>query len=197
VAGRRVRRAIAVNVQYTGHLGHRPVHLVIHDHKGCELPAQTHLLGPFGDAPVHLGGVVAPVAQAFALDLGGRRDEQDDQGVGVPLLHLPGSLEVDLEHDVPARWCVGERRAVEVPEELRPLEEPPGVDPVLEAVAIDECVSVGRFTGAPGTSGPRTAEPQPLVALDKPGDDGALPRPTGAGDDEDQDFEVCVSRASR
>jgi hypothetical protein len=150
---------MAVNVQYTGHLGHRPVHLVIHDHKCCELPAQAHFLGPFGDASVHLGGVVTPMAQAFALDFGGRRHEQDDQGVRVPLLHLPGSLEVDLEDDVLVRWCVGERRAVEVPEELRPLEESPGVDPLLEAVAIDEGVGVGRFTAASGTGGPRTAQP--------------------------------------
>ncbi len=37
------------------------------------------------------------LAQASALDLGGRRDQQDDEGVGVPLPHLAGALQVDLE----------------------------------------------------------------------------------------------------
>ena len=72
-----------MNVQYTGHLGHRPVHLVVDDHERRQLPAQAHLLGAHGDAAVDLGGVVAALAQALALDLGRRRDQQDDQGVGM------------------------------------------------------------------------------------------------------------------
>ncbi len=141
--------------------------------------------------------VVAALAQPRPLDLGGRGHEQDDQCVGVSHLHLARPLEVDLEdHVLPGRG-VGEWRAVEVAEELRPLQESAGGDPLLETSAIDEGVRVGGFTGAARTRRPRAAEPQPGITLQEAGDDGALPRPAGAGDDEDQDFEVCVSRASR
>jgi len=186
-----------VKVQYTGHLGHRPVHLVIYDHEGRQLPAQTHLLGTDLDAPVDLVDVVAPPAQAGPLDLGGRRHQEHDQRVGVSLLNLTGSLEVDLEDDVPVCRGIGKGCAVEVAEELRPLEEPARGDLLLEALAIDEGVRVRSFTGSLGTRGPGPAEPERGVALDEAGDDRALPRPAGAGDDEDQDFDVCVSRASR
>jgi len=186
-----------VKVQYTGHLGYRLVHLVVDDHERGELPAQAHLLGPQGDAPVHLVVVIAPLAQTRPLDLGGRGHEQDDQCVRMSHLHLARPLEVDLEDHVLAGRGVGKWRAVQVAEELRPLQESAAGDLLLETPAIDECVRVGGFTGAARTRGPGAAEPQPGITLQEAGDDGALPRPAGAGDDEDQDFEVCVSRASR
>jgi hypothetical protein len=106
-------------------------------------------------------------------------------------------LEVDLEDHVLARGRIGERCAVEMAQELRPLEEPVGGDLLLEAAAIDVGVGIVGFTGTARARGPRPAQPETGVAFDQPGDDRAFPRPSRAGDDEDQDFEVCVSRASR
>jgi hypothetical protein len=186
-----------VKVQYTGHLGYCPFHLVVHDHEGRELPADALLLSALGDAAIDLGGIVAPLLEALALDFGRRGHEQDDQCVGVPLPHLTRSLEVDLEDHVLVRRRFGERGAVEVPEELRPLQESAGGDLLLEGLAVDEGVGILGFTRASGSCRPRTTEPEPRVAFDQSGDDRAFPGPPGARDDEDQDFEVCVRRASR
>jgi hypothetical protein len=166
VAGRRVRRESAVSLEYTGHLGHRPVHLVIYDHERCQLAAQAHLLGTEGDAAIDLGGIVPTLAEALTLDLGGRRDQQDHQGVGMSLLDLTRPLEVDLEDQVAARRGIGERRAVEVSEEFCPFEESVGGDLLFEALAIDECVRVGRFTGTARARRPRAAEPEPGIGCD-------------------------------
>jgi hypothetical protein len=186
-----------VKVQYTGHLGHRPVHLVIHDHERRQFLPQAHLLGAEGDAPIDLVDVVPPLPQAGPLDLGRRRHEEHDQCVGVARPDLTRSLEVDLEDHVLAGRSLGKGCAVEMAEELGPLEEPTGRDLLLETPTIDEGVRVGCFTGTLRTRRPRTAEPEPGVALEQSGDDRAFPRPARAGDDEDQDFDVCVSRASR
>jgi hypothetical protein len=70
VAGRSVRREIAVDIEYTGHFGYRPVHLVIYDHKGCQFPAQAHFLGTDGNAAVDFRGAVTSFLEALALDLG-------------------------------------------------------------------------------------------------------------------------------
>jgi hypothetical protein len=59
-----------VKVQYTGHFGHRPVHIVVYHHEGGELPACALFLGAEGDAPIDLGGVVPAPFEALALDLG-------------------------------------------------------------------------------------------------------------------------------
>ena len=58
-----------MKVQYTGHLGYCPFHLVVHDDKRCELAPDALLLDALGDATIDLGGVVAPLAEALALDL--------------------------------------------------------------------------------------------------------------------------------
>jgi hypothetical protein len=134
-----------VKVQYTGHLGYRPFHLVVHDHKWCQLPADALLFGALGDAAIDLGGVVSPLLEALALDLGRRRHEQDHQCVGVPFPHLARPLEVDLEHHVLVRRSFGERRAVEMAEELRPLQESARGDLGLERLPVDEGVGVLGF----------------------------------------------------
>ncbi len=55
---------------------------------------------PFGD----VGLVVAPGPEPGRLDLGRRRPEQDQGGVGPVPADLAGTLEVDLqEHIVPGR----------------------------------------------------------------------------------------------
>ena len=113
------------------------------------------------------------------------------------LPHLTSPLELDLEDHVLVRGCFGGGRAVEVAEELRPLEESAGGDLLLEGLPVDKGVGVFGLTGPTGARRPRATEPEPRVAFEQSGDDGALPRPTGARDDEDQDFEVCVSSASR
>lgn len=121
-----------MKVQYTGHLGYCPFHVVIHHHERCELPADALLLGALGDATIDLVGVIAPLLKALALDLGRGGHEQDHQCVGMALSHLTRPLEVDLEDHVLVRRGNGKRGAVEMPEELRPLQESAGGDLLLE-----------------------------------------------------------------
>jgi hypothetical protein len=59
-----------VKVQYTGHLGYCPFHLVVYHDKRCELAPRALLLDALGDAAIDLGSVVAPLVEALALDLG-------------------------------------------------------------------------------------------------------------------------------
>ena len=77
----------------------------------------------------HLLLAVAALAQPALLLRPGRRQDEDQDGVGLHALHLLGAVDLDLEHDTslpPAR--LGQRRAVEVAEELGPLEEAALVD---------------------------------------------------------------------
>jgi len=63
-------------------------------------------------------------------------------------------VDVDLEEDVGPGRRVGQRRALPVVEELDPLEEPTGVDQLLELLLGDEVVGVGRLTRPAGAGRP-------------------------------------------
>ena len=75
---------------------------------------------------------VAAAAQAPLLLVARRRQDEDQQRVGVQRLDLLGAVDLDLEHDVGARRRLGRRRAVVVAEELGPLEEAAVGDAPLE-----------------------------------------------------------------
>jgi hypothetical protein len=81
-------------------------------------------------------------------------------------------------------------RAVELAEELGPLEEAALGHPLFEPGAIDEFVIVVGLTGTSGTGGPRPTEPQSGIVIDETRGDGSLPRPARARENEDQDFAV-------
>ncbi len=72
-----------------------------------------HLVVPLGEASLDRVGLVAPPSKSFGLGLATGRDEQHQQGVGRSILHLRGTLHVDLEHEVAAR--VAGRRGSGVP----------------------------------------------------------------------------------
>ena len=73
-----------------------------------------------------------------------------------------GPVDVDLEDHVDAVGRLGHGRAVEVPEELGPLQEAAGGDARLEVVPGHEAVGVGRLARTAGSRRPRTAQPEPL-----------------------------------
>ena len=75
-------------------------------------------------------------------------DEHEDR-VREALLDLPGPEDVDLEQRVGVGRRLRHRRALQVVEELDPLEEALGLDVGLELVARGEDVGV---LGLPGTA---------------------------------------------
>jgi hypothetical protein len=130
--------------------------------------------------------VVAPGGQALGLDLVGRREQQDHGGVGAPVEDLLGALHVDLEEDVGPGRRVGDRGALEVIEEGRPLEELAVLDGCLECRAVDEDVGAALlFTGTRRARRPTAAQPDAGVTRNELGRKGALPGPTRADEDED------------
>jgi hypothetical protein len=152
---------------------------------GCDLGAPLDLgpaeLDPAADVLL----VVAPGGEALGLDLVGRREQEDHDGIGALAQDLLGALHVDLEEDVAARRGVGDRGPLEVIEEGCPLEEPACFDGGLERGAVDEDVRATRFfTGARCARRPASAQPDAGVACDKLCRNRALAGPTGADEDE-------------
>ena len=110
-----------------------------------------------GQAALDRVGLVAAASQPLGLGLAAGGDEQHEQGLGRPLLHLRRALHVDLEDQVAARGqVVRGRRAVQVAEELGVLEEAAGGQARLERVAVDVGVGVGRFAGTSARGSSRT-----------------------------------------
>ena len=74
-------------------------------------------------------------------------------------LHLLGAVDLDLEHDVAAGGRLRQRRAVEVAEELGPLEEATVGDALLELLPRDEHVRAFGLArpAAPASSTTATA----------------------------------------
>jgi hypothetical protein len=150
-------------------------------------------LGP----PLHLGAaeldpaadvllVVAPGGEALGLDLVGGREQQDHGGVGPLAQDLLGALHVDLEEDVGAGGRIGDRGALEVIEEGRPLEEPACFGGGLEGGTVDEDVRAALFfTGTRRARRPASAQPDARVACDKLCRNRPLAGPTRADEDED------------
>jgi hypothetical protein len=168
-----------VRPHYTGHIGGGLRNVPIYHHGVGDGPSLHlfELAGPeaFGD----VGFVVASGPEACLLGLGRGRQEQDQGGVRAEPADLLGPLEVDLEEDVVTVRGIRDRGAVEVPEELGPLEEPTGPDPVLEGGSVDEVVGIVTLARPADPRGPRPAEPERLIARYQPIGDCALPGPSG------------------
>ncbi len=177
-----------MSCQYTGHLGGGLCDLPVHDHGVGDLASGT-LLGrtfaePFGDVVV----VVAPTPEALGLHLDRGRHEEDQHRVRPEPTHLAGALQIDLEEEVPSGRRVGERRAVQVAEELGPLEEPATVTACLEGRAVDEDVRLVRLSGPARPGRPRAAQPETRIGRDETRGDGPLSGPAGTEEDEDRSF---------
>src|ERR671912_365943 len=104
-------------------------------------------------------------------------------------LDLPGALDVDLDQDVAA---LGQgpgdrlpRRAVPLAEDVGPLQEPAGLDHLVELAAVDEVVVAAFVLPRPRpTGGGRDGQLQVGQGGQKPGHDRALADPRGAGEDD-------------
>ena len=107
-------------------------------------------------------------------------------GIHDALLDLLGTVDLDLEDDVPVGTDLGRRRAVVVAEEFGPLEEPALGDARLERGPIREVVRRVGLVWALRPGRPGTTQPEMWVALHERIDDRPLPDPTGAGDDDHQ-----------
>ena len=110
--------------------------------------------------------------------------------------HLLGTLEVDLEQDVEPAGRIRPGRSVALAEELRPLEKAALFDHGVERLpgprtrrrprlrpALLSCVVYERLSHRRGVRSTKRAATVPL------------PAPPGAGEEEDQGFAMCVSRA--
>ena len=93
---------------------------------------------------------------------------------------MRGSLQIDLEQYVAPRWWIRIGRAVQVAEELGPLEEPVIRDASLEGVPIDEGIRISCLARATGARRPRSTEPQRRISFDKTGRERPFPGSAGA-----------------
>jgi len=100
--------------------------------------------------------IVAAGAQAlFEQFHRGRQDEQD-HGVRVELANLLSPLHFNLQEHIGAFWCFGQRRAVEMIMEFRPLEKLIRLDRFFKGGAIDVEVFVAVFARSAFAGGPTT-----------------------------------------
>jgi hypothetical protein len=154
---------------------------------GCDLGAPLDLGAAQLDPAADVLFVVAAGGEARRLDLVGGRQQEDDDGIGALAQDLFGPLHVDLEKDdVGTRRRVGDRCALEVIEERRPLEEAAGLDRRLEGGAVDEDVRTAfLFTRARRARRPAAAQPDGGVAGNELRRNRALAGPTGTDEDED------------
>jgi hypothetical protein len=153
---------------------------------GCDLGSPFDLGSAQLDPAADVLLVVAAGGEALGLDLVRGRQQEDHGGVGAPLEDLLGALHVDLEEDVGPRRRVGDRGALEVIEEGRPLEELAGRGGRFESGAIDEDVGAALlFTRTRRARGPTAAQPDARVARDKLCGNRALAGPTRTDEDED------------
>jgi hypothetical protein len=115
-------------------------------HQGdVELGLGGQLLPGHGEPPLHDRGVLgAPAGEPADQLVPGRRGQEHQLGPGHQRPDLAGALQVDLEHHGAAGSQVVEHRlargAVEVPGELRPLEQAPALDQLGELLAAHEPV---------------------------------------------------------
>ena len=114
------------------HLVDRRVEVVVDDDVVGQARPIGSSISAFFSRCEHLVAGVTPPSQPAFLFLARRRDDEEQQGVGMQPLHLLGAVDLDLEHDVLV--AVGRWRgaAVVVAEELGPLQEPALGDALLE-----------------------------------------------------------------
>ena len=135
--------------------------------------------------------VLGPPRPEPALQLiqGGWRKE-DQHGVGLALLHLPGSLDVDLQDDGLPPGSVpldgfGERPRPVVTKDVRPLQEGVIGDQTVEIGVGDEPVIRTLCLARPRRAcGSRDRQHDVGTDVEDPANDGALADARRSGDDE-------------
>src|SRR5437764_5762107 len=186
-----------MSTKYTEQLPHSSLRRVVHDHVVDDLAALRLLAGGQLQPAGHVLVVVSPGPEPLGLGLGRGRHEQDHDSGGIGGPDLPGPLHVDLQQHVLARRRLRRRRAVQVTEIRRGLEEASLPGPGLERGAVDEVVRVLPLSRAARSGRPRPAQPQRRVGGGQALGHGALADPSRAGYHEDQERAVSRSNASR
>ena len=140
------------------------------------------------EAPCDRIGILgAARRQALAQLLERARRDEDRHRLGNRRAHLPGPLELDLEHHrdaaAPAPLELRPQRAVAVAGVARVLDELAGGEPAVEVLFGEEVVGDPVLLAAAGRAGGRGDRERELgVALAQRSDEGALANPGGAGD---------------
>lgn len=118
---------------YTEYLDHRLFEVVVDDFEVRKLTTLTELEPAFVDASLDMVLRITSTSEPSRLDLFRGRRQEDHPGLRHDINHLSSAIELDLEQDVaPTRWG-GDRRAVEMTEELGPLQEASTFDVGLKA----------------------------------------------------------------
>jgi hypothetical protein len=115
---------------------------------GRERPSLKLLGATKLDATLHVILAIASRPQPLRLGLDGRSQHEHAERLRSLQRHLLGTLDVDLQHHVATLRRVGQRGAVEIVEDVRPLEEAAGGDVGLEGGLVDEVICIRRLAGA-------------------------------------------------
>lgn len=172
---------------YTGHLVHGPIEVVVDDHMMGQFAPDRFLFATELDPTLDLIRRVTPSAHALDLGLHRRRDYQDDHRVRTQVANLAGTVEVDLEHEIPAGRRVWKWRARELTRHyFGPFEEATVLNGGLEGRPPDEVICVGGLARSPITGRPGPTQPERVIPRHQTVDDRPLPHPTRPGDHEDR-----------
>jgi hypothetical protein len=127
---------------YTGNLVNGLVHLGVDHLVGSQEAPSGDFFTPFVDPASDMLLGISATVEPFLLDLSRGWQQEDHHGVGAGRQDLLRPLYVNFQQHVAARWRTGHRRAVEVAQEFRPLEEPARGDVATETLLCDEYVCV-------------------------------------------------------
>ena len=178
------RRGCASPIDDPQQLVDRVVEVVVDQHVVGQFEAHRLLRLGLAQTIGDLVLAVATLAQP-ALLLGPRRWQDEDQDrLGSLGLDLLGSVDLDLQHDVAAGDGLGERRAVEVAEELGPLQKATGGDVAAKLIASDEVIRRVGLADSAFTCRPGSRQPQLWITADEPVGDRALADASRPGDDD-------------
>jgi hypothetical protein len=106
------------------------------------LTAFGQLEATFVDAPLDMFFRITSAAKPSRLDLLGGRRQEDHPGLRHHVDHLTGTGELDLEQHVASCGRRGDRSAIEMTEELGPLQEATSLDVRLETWPVDKNISI-------------------------------------------------------
>jgi len=172
--------------QYRENFLTRSLHLVVHDHKRRQFAALFELRGGTLQAIGDVHVIVASGAQSLLEAFHGRWQDQKDDRAGVPLQHLLGPLDLDLEQHVTALGRNVLRGAVEVTVELGPFEKCVLIDRPLEGGAVDEVVLIALLARSPFARRPTPTQPEVPVRLNESTRQGPLAHTARSDKNDDQ-----------
>ena len=118
---------------YTEYLDHRLFEVVVDDFEVRKLTTLTELEPTFVDASLDMVFRITSTSEPSCLDLLRGRRQEDHPGLRHDIDHLSSAIELDLEHDVAPARRGGDRRAIEMTEELGPFQEASTFDVGLKA----------------------------------------------------------------